>query len=115
MYSYLDYHPKISKITLFTSLERNIFLLSSISIALFGISFTINDMYTEQLFCRLGAIIIALLSLYNIFIANRYLNTKNNKFLLYRLNTSSKLFSIILVILCITYIHAILNNHDATK
>ena len=58
----------IGKITLFTSLERNIFLLSSISIALFGISVSAIDMNEGKTLCKLGAIFVALLSIYNIFV-----------------------------------------------
>ena len=101
----------IAKVTLFTSLERNIFLLSSISIALFGISVSAIDMNEGKTLCKLGAIFVALLSIYNIFVANRYLNTKNNTNLLARLNRSALLYTIILVLLCVVFIYSIVK-HD---
>ena len=105
----------IGKITLFTSLERNIFLLSSISIALFGISVSAIDMNEGKTLCKLGAIFVALLSIYNIFVANRYLNTKNNSNLLARLNRSAMLYSIILVLLCVVFVYSIIKHDFAGK
>ena len=101
----------MSKLTLFTSLERNIFILSSISIALFGISVTSIELQEGKILCKLGAIFIAMLSTYNIYIANNYLHTNNSKQLLSRLNRSAKLYTIILVLLCFVFIYSMFK-HD---
>ena len=101
----------ISKLTLFTSLERNVFLLSSISLALFGVAVTAIELHEGKIFCKLGAIFIALLAIYNIFIANDYLSRKNNSYLLKKLNFSANIYTFLLILLCCVFSYNLIVNH----
>lgn len=101
----------ISKLILFTSLERNVFLLSSISLALFGIAVTTVELREGKIYCKLGAIFIALLAIYNIFIANDYLSRKNNSYLLKKLNFSANIYTFLLILLCCVFSYNLIVNH----
>ena len=101
----------ISKLTLFTSLERNVFLLSSISLALFGIAVTTVELREGKVFCKIGAIFIALLAIYNIYIANDYLTRRHNNYLLKKLNFSANIYTFLLILLCCVFSYNVIVNH----
>ena len=101
----------ISKLVLFTSLERNVFLLSSISLALFGVGASGLEVNESKILCKLSAIFIAFLAIYNIFVANNYLSKKNNTYLIKKLDFSTKVYTFLLILLCCVFSYNIMINN----
>lgn len=101
----------ISKLTLFISLQRNVYLLSSISIALFAMSAGAIKLAEGKILCKIGAIFISILSIFNILAANNYLKKKNNTILLKHLKRSVKIYTLLLTLLCFVFLYSIIK-HD---
>tara|TARA_Y100001980_G_C14336274_1_gene151945 strand:- start:238 stop:564 length:327 start_codon:yes stop_codon:yes gene_type:complete len=101
-----------TKLSIFSSLEKNVFTLSTISLGLFGFSSTLGkDIPKERILCKLGAVIVIFIAIAQLIVTNRLLVKNKDKALLKFMINSSKLYILILCILSVLFIYNIIY-HD---
>ena len=101
----------IHKLRLFSTLEKNVFTLSTISLGLFGYSTTAGkDWPQARIACKIGAVIVLIIAIMQLIITNMLLKKNKEQELFNHMTKASKVYVVILGMLGSIFIYNIIKD-----